>query len=284
MKMKLVMSFMLVMLFSSLAIAGSTIVRAKDTENTASARQFDVVGLRLAMSPLEINQIIKGRSGLRSTESKGSLIYQPSTGGQKRIPGSDYIRVITALENTKYPESITVIFTPTSGREQAISIERKQIFRPDQQPSIDTATDALINKYGQISYKRKLNSTTTELFWRFDDGGLLRDVKQGGIGPTTSDVCGSPSSVIFEYGFDKVSDKTTIQNLLEKYEKCGHTQVRAVLSSHQSTNLVSSLQVYLDGWVNAVSAKRAMQQLIEDFASNQLSKDTSNANRRKPEL
>lgn len=263
------------------AYATSTAI---EHEPIANADNFDIVGLRLSMPPHEVHQTLKRRAGLRITESKGALIIQLPTAAQKKVPGSDYVRVITALENSRYPESIAVTFTPFAGQEQSISIERKQTFGPNQQPTIDSAINALLSKYGPVSYKRKPDPMSIELFWRFDKNGVLHDIKQVEIKKAMSDACGSPSSVIFEYGFDKVSDRDTIQNLLNKYEKCGETQVRAVISTNPSANMVNTLQVYLDSWTKAVSAKRAIWAEMARHERNQQNRDIRDANQRKPEL
>lgn len=290
---------LLVICSASLA---SGLAGASETSPPGSTTQAgpNILGIRLGMTPGEVRKILEARPGIKKVgEVRGVLMYQPASGQPKPIPNSGYINKLVALPGPVVYEDLSVRFTPTAGRERAVSIIRRQTFLEGQQPTIDVTVKALVEKYGPFSYKRKPNplGVTIDYFWRFDSSARLLNGNTDAAGGE-NDVCANPADAALEVaapssGFSPEWFKANQQlikvhqELLSKYEKCGQTQVFARLDTggaRADASLVRSLSVNLSAWVEAVAARRATDRYVQAYEKGEIGKGIGIANQRKPEL
>lgn len=258
--------------------------------NITTQMGHDILGIRLGMSPADARHILEKHPNLIVREVRGALVYQPASGHPRQIQNSGYVKLFSAIPKGGFGsrESITINFTPTAGRERAISIEREQTFLVGEEPSADAATKALLDKYGPLSYKRNPGGPFTNYFWRFDAQGNLRDVKRDVV-VDYGDVCGNPARAALETmpTINSPQDAQQLQGLLAKFEKCGHTQIFAQLDvggARADARIVRSLKVILSGWAEAVAARRSIDIFIENNGKDQAGKDIHKADKRKLDL
>lgn len=250
----------------------------------------NILGIRLGMTPNEARKILDTRPGIKVREVRGVLMYQPASGSRKPIPNSGYVKELNTFPAPVTTEAILVTFTPTAGRERVISVERRQTFPAGQQPTIDATVEALVEKYGPFSYKRKPNplGVFIEYFWRFDSSTRLLNANTGTVG-AESDVCANPARAALgatPLNFSPLSIKV-FQDLLTKYEKCGQPQVFARLDTggaRADAPLVRSLSVSLSGWVEAVAARRDVDRFVENYGKGEAGKEIREADKRRLDL
>lgn len=248
----------------------------------------NILGIQLGMAPSEVRKILARRPGIKIGEMPGFLLYQPASGERKEIPNSRYIKRLITLPGSV--EQITVDFTPTAGRERVISVERRQTFRAGQQPTINATTEALVDKYGPFSYQFKPGGPFINYFWRFDSQAKLRDVKPDvSEGYAYNDICRRPARAALE-GQSNIKSAQGIkihQDLLAKFEKCGHTQIFAELDgggARADAPVLRSLTVVLNGSVEAVAARRDVDRFVENYGKGEAGKEVREADKRKLDL
>lgn len=269
------------------AQASSNPMLTSETPGNNTQTGPNILGIQLGMTPSEVRRILAGRPGVRVNEARSALMYQPIAGHQKRIPNSDYVELISASGGL---ENITVVFTPVAGRERAISIERKQDFPAGQKPSIEATVGALIDKYGPYSYKLSPGGPFINYFWRFNSQAKLRDIKPDvPEGRGYSDICRNPAraALTAQQNLNSAQDIKMRQDILAKFEKCGHTQIFAELDgggARADAPVVNSLKVILSAWVEAVATRRTVDSLIENYGKDQAGKEIQKADKRKLDL
>lgn len=275
---------------SAQASSGTVLTSETQGGNITTQMGPDIVGIRLGMAPGEVRRILEGRPGMRVNEARSALMYQPIAGHPKRIPNSDYVASIFATPVRGNLENITVVFTPVAGRERAISIERKQDFSAGQKPSIEATVGALVDKYGPYSYKLSPGGPFINYFWRFDSQAKLRDKKPDvPEGTGYSDICRNPARAALEAqrNANSAQDIKLRQDILAKFEKCGHTQIFAALdgvAARADAPIVNSLKVILSGWVEAVAARRDVDRFVENYGKGEAGKEVREADKRKLDL
>lgn len=257
------------------AQASNDTVPTSETPRNDTRAGLNILGIQLGMTPNEVRKILDTRPGVKVREVRGVLMYQPASGSPKPIPNSTYVKELNTFPDPISTERIIVTFTPTAGRERAISVERSQTFHPGQQPTIDATVEALVEKYGPLSYKRKPNplGVFIDYFWRFDSSSKLLKANTGPVG-AESDVCAS-------------SARAVLISILPTFEKCGQTQVFARLDTggaRADTPLVRSLSVSLSAWAEAIAAKRSVDSFMENYGKDQAGKEIQKADKRKLDL
>lgn len=251
----------------------------------------DILGIRLGMNPTEVQKIIQNFPRLESFSEKATLDHLPASGGWKPIPNSEYVGRLQAHQGKSIRvESLIVAFTPFAQQERAVSIERKQIFPPDQKPTVETLVSALTEKYGPISYKRN-NAFGNNYFWRYDANGkpLGANVDTKNITQNNGCDCapqpypGLTSSCPTQKAMNRASEN--IQKYLLETENCGHTQVHVKLALERPDSpLVNFMTVYLGAWGEAVAARRSADKIRENYGKTAREKEIGEAGKRKPEL
>lgn len=245
-----------------------------------------MIGIRLGMTPGEVKPLLQGRKPLRVNEHRGALLYPSASGGQQQIPGSQYVRLVVGTI-VGGDESVAVNFTPSAGSERAVSIERKQTFRPGQEPSHEATLSALTKKYGPFSFKRDpYNGTSIKYVWRFDAHGVLRDVTTKVDTSYKTDICLLPARAALDTPANK-QDKQVLPDMLASMERCGATQVIAelgIVGNQADAQLVRTLEVHLGAWQEAVAARRSAEKRIEDYGRGAAHQSVREADQRRPEL
>lgn len=250
----------------------------------------NILGIQLGMTPNEVRKILDTRPGIKVREVRGVLMYQPASGSPKPIPNSGYVKEINTFPAPVSTEAIIVTFTPTAGRERAISVERRQTFPVGQQPTINATSEALVDKYGPVSYKLKPGGPFINYFWRFDSQAKLRDIKPDvPEGHGYNDICRNPAraALAAQQNTNSAQDIKLRQDILSKFEKCGHTQIFAELDgggARADAPVMRSLQVILSAWVEAVAARRAVDSFVENYGKGEASKEVREADKRKLDL
>lgn len=276
--------------YLSVQTSSDTVLTSNIPDRNDTRAGHNILGIQLGMTPSEVRKILEGRPGMRVNEARSALMYQPISGHPKRIPNSDYVASIFATPIRGNLENITVVFTPVAGRERAISIERKQDFPIGQKPSIEATVGALVDKYGPYSYKLSPGGPFINYFWRFDSQAKLRDIKPDvSEGRGYSDICGNPARAALEaqQNANSAQDIKLRQDILAKFEKCGHTQIFAALdgvAARADAPVVNSLKVILSGWVEAVAARRDVDRFVENYGKGEAGKEVREADKRRLDL
>lgn len=275
------------------AQSSSDTVQTSETqgENTTTQIGPNILGIRLGMSPTEVQKTIQKLPRLKSFPEKSTLDYLPASGGWKPIPNSEYVYRLQAKVPPFGLESLLVVFTPFAQQERAVSIERQQIFPPDQKPTVETLVSALTEKYGPIAYKR--NDINAHYFWRYDANGKpmrgnidTRNITQNnGCDCAPQPYPNLTSSCPTQKAMSRAREN--IQKYLLETENCGHTQVHvkfALDRSRPDSPLVNSMTVYLGAWGEAVAARRSADKIRENYGKTAREKEIGEAGKRKLDL
>ncbi|MBL4802668.1 MAG: hypothetical protein JKY45_12325, partial [Emcibacter sp.] len=125
---------------------------------------LDIVGLRLGMSPSQVEAILKSRNGdykiLYSRAKLHGAFRLPKDGERAKnaIPGSDYVKNIFASDEgyrlRKKGTQIALYFARPPSKNKLIYVKKTTIFQ-DEGPTVEAYDKAFMKKYGDEFYSTK---------------------------------------------------------------------------------------------------------------------------------
>lgn len=215
---------------------------AEDAEPIA----IDVVGLRLGMSPVEVEKVFKQRhldngilpsppTNVNPPLGKALKIFtflDIATGQVITVKDSKYVSTMSGFYDAApygaQREQITAQFSPLHNKEQLVMVSRHQNYNAGSQPATDTFLKSLQEKYGSIPAKSgcDINGSDCNYIWHYrQDGTPIRNI----------------SSECIEHGKRAGSSIYGVSDMENQSNKCGSILVKARMSGRNG--LVNSVVI-----------------------------------------
>jgi len=254
----------------------------------------DVIGLRLRMTPAEVELALKTRPNLKNIHaSHGIWKYpRPNSNTYADIPGGQFHSLTRGYDDAHLKnqfgtygpigEGVIVHFAPVPGKERVVGVSRIQNLPEGKQPEYDTLIKSFIEKYGTPTFR---SADGQRIAWMYDANFQLK-------AKSTTD----PYKACIEV---PRTNRGTIHNLERNItwelarpdnsaagslSRCGEVTLSVIVWRAQNSPLAGSLETRLSGFGDMLKAQQAVDQIINTAQKNATGKQIEKAKQNKPDL
>jgi hypothetical protein len=241
----------------SAATAGPSETAVMSKVSHGTARNVDIVGLRIGMSVNEATNALKAK------HTKGSVQRFEDT-----FEGLPPIRVLYGLESTtrggqSIMETISVSVAGPVASPSVIGISRNEVYGEGKQPNRETLLQALIDKYGPPHMNEQPNPHLNMLVWYLD-----QSIRKPYCSPFTT----------------RRFDKSQILGRPGDNSSCGRVLQASINSSGQNRNLISGLDIAIYDYRLAYEGITKAREQVAASADRLRAEESKRAKANKPSL